>query len=52
MIEALVTLLNFRDYHGESELIEIAKGKYKLENTIKGKSKQITRARQWQKKEK
>jgi hypothetical protein len=33
------------DYYGESDLIEIAKGKNKLETTVKGKLKQRQR---WQ----
>lgn len=35
------------EYLGESELIEIAKGKNKLELTINGKVKQKKRAKAW-----
>lgn len=35
------------DYLGESEKIDIAKGKYKLEKTINGKVEQKKRAKAW-----
>ena len=47
MIQNLITLLGMFDYLGESEKIEIAKGKYKLELTVDGKVKQKKRAKAW-----
>lgn len=35
------------EYLGESELIDIAKGKNKLENTVKGKVAQKKRIKAW-----
>jgi len=40
-------LLNDFDHYGESETIEIAKGKYELTTTIKGAWKQHKRAKEW-----
>ncbi len=40
-----IKLLNMGDFYGESETIEIAKGKYKLATTIKEGIKQIKRQR-------
>ena len=40
-----IKLLNISDFYGESENIEIAKGKYKLATTIKEGIKQIKRQR-------
>mgnify|MGYP003636391247 CR=1 FL=1 len=40
-----IKLLNIGDFYGESETIEIAKGKYKLATTIKEGIKQIKRQR-------
>ena len=41
----LIKLLNLGDFYGQDETIEIAKGKYKLAQTIKEGIKQIKRAR-------
>ena len=48
MIQKIVELLATNDFYGQSELIEIAKGKYKLEHTLKGNLKQLKRAKKWQ----
>ena len=41
----LIKLLNLGDFYNQDETIEIAKGKYKLAQTIKEGIKQIKRAR-------
>ena len=41
----LIKLLNLDDFYGVDETIEIAKGKYKLAETLKDGIKQIKRAR-------
>lgn len=40
-----IKLLNIDNFYGETENIEIAKGKYKLPTTLKEGIKQIKRAR-------
>lgn len=50
MIRQILTMLNNNEHYGKSELIEIAKGKYQLQTTIKGGIKQIKRLLQWRKK--
>ena len=52
MIQQILELLASNEFYGESELIEIAKGKYKLETTLKGKAKQLKREKEWQRKSK
>lgn len=52
MIERILELLSISDFLGESELIDIAKGKYKLETTVKGKLEQKKRLKAWQLKRK
>ena len=37
------------DHYGQAEVIEIAKGKYEIPNTIKKGVKQIKREIKWQK---
>lgn len=56
IIENIVKMLSLTDHLGKSELIELAKGKYQLENTSKRVYKQAMRElymnrakRQWQK---
>ena len=39
----LIKLLNLDDFYGEDEAIEVAKGKYKLAQTVKEGIKQIKR---------
>jgi len=41
----LIKLLNLDDFYGVDETIEVAKGKYKLAQTVKEGIKQIKRAR-------
>jgi hypothetical protein len=56
IIQNLVKMLSLTDHLGKSELIELAKGKYQLNNTTKRVYKQAMRElymnrakRQWQK---
>jgi len=35
MIKTIIDLLNYDDFHNESELIDIAKGKYQIPHTWK-----------------
>lgn len=56
IIQNIVKMLSLTDHLGKSELIELAKGKYQLENTSKRVYKQAMRElymnrakRQWQK---
>lgn len=46
----VLKLLQIDDFYGVSENIEIAKGKYKLPQTLKEGYKQIKRQSQWLKK--
>ncbi len=48
MIENIIQLLSTSDFYGESEIIEIAKGKNKLPKTLKEKREQTKRAKAWQ----
>ena len=43
MIEKIIELLAIDEFYGQSELIDIAKGKYKIQNTIVDKYKQKKR---------
>lgn len=47
MIKHILHLLSLDEYHGASELIDIAKGKYEIKNTVKGKTEQLKRAKAW-----
>ena len=47
MIENIIALLNASSYYGQSELIDIAKGKHKLPTTIKEKREQVKRQEAW-----
>ena len=49
MIKNILSLLRFRDYYGESEFIDIAKGYYKVPNNIKIAYEQFKRDLEWQK---
>jgi len=49
MIKDILSLLRFRDYYGESEFIDIAKGYYKVPNNIKIAYEQFKRDLKWQK---
>ena len=44
----IIDLLQISDWYASGECIDIAKGKYKLETTIKGKMKQEKRRKAWQ----
>ena len=48
MIELIIQMLQIDEFYGESELIEIAKGKHKLARTVKEKREQLKRAKKWQ----
>lgn len=48
MIEQIIQMLQIAEFTGQSEAIEIAKGKYKIPNSIKEIRKQIKRARKCQ----
>ena len=50
MIKTILELLSTNEYLGQSELIEIAKGKYQLTTDLKGKRRQKKREKAWQKK--
>ena len=50
MIKQLIDLLRLFDYYGEAEEIEIAKGGYKLPETIKEGLKIAKRRKEWQRK--
>ena len=47
MIDKILELLNSGEHYGQDELIEIAKGKYKLPMTIKEAKQQHKRNRKW-----
>ena len=47
MIDKILELLNSSEHYGQSELIEIAKGKYKLPMTFKEAKQQHKRNRKW-----
>lgn len=49
MIKLIIETLQLDEHYGQSELIEIAKGKYELNNTFKKGLKQIKREIKWQK---
>ena len=52
MIRQIISVLASDDFYNKSELIEIAKGRYKLPMTFKGMVKNIKRQVKWQSKEK
>jgi hypothetical protein len=49
MIEQILELLNSSEHYGKSELIEIAKGKYKLPESLKELKEQKKRSKKWRK---
>ena len=55
MLNTIIQLLKSGDFYGQSEIIDIAKGKYKLTNSIRESYKQAKRelylkqAERWQK---
>lgn len=50
MIEQILQMLQISEFKGESELIDIAKGKYKLVWTFKERNKQLKREQAWRSK--
>lgn len=48
MIELIIQMLQLNEFEGQSELIEIAKGKYKIQDNVKGIRRQIKREKAWQ----
>lgn len=50
MIELMYQLLRSDKHLGQSETIDIARGKYKLPLTIKEKRKQVEISRAWKRK--
>jgi len=47
MIDLIIQMLQISDFYGESELIDIAKGKNKLPLTIKDMRKSKKRNKKW-----
>ena len=47
MIEQILQMLQISEFKGESELIDIAKGKHKIQHTLKGIAKQKKREKAW-----
>ena len=47
MIKHILDLLALDEFYGQSELIEIAKGKYKRVTTFKDGIKQVKRQLKW-----
>ena len=43
MIQNIITMLQLDDFYGNSETIDIAKGKYKLQTSLKKAIKQLKR---------
>ena len=43
MIKQIVAMLQLDEFYGESELIDIAKGKYKLHTSLRKAIKQLKR---------
>jgi uncharacterized protein YegP (UPF0339 family) len=43
MIQHIITMLQLDDFYGNSETIDIAKGKYKLQTSLKKAIKQLKR---------
>lgn len=48
MIKQVIALLQIDEFYNQGELIEFAKGQYKLEETLKGVRKQAKRKSKWQ----
>jgi len=51
MIQQILDLLQIDDFYGKSELIDIAKGKFKMPMSYKEKKEQVKRKKAWQLKE-
>jgi len=50
MIKNIIDMLGTSKFHATSEVIEIAKGKYKIPKTFKEMVKQIVREQLWKRK--
>lgn len=50
MIALIIDLLKMDEFYAVSEEVEIAKGKYKVPQTVKEGIKQVKRKAQWQRK--
>jgi hypothetical protein len=50
MIKNILDMLSTSKFHAESEVIEIAKGRYKIPKTFKEMVKQIVREQLWKRK--
>ena len=48
MIELILQMLQLDEFKGQSEAIDIAKGKYKIQYSVKEISKQKKREKAWQ----
>ena len=48
MIELIIQMLQLNEFEGQSELIDIAKGKHKIQDSTKGIRRQIKRKKAWQ----
>ena len=48
MIENILKLLKHQDYLGESKFIDVAKGQYKIPETLKKTVEQFKRDLEWQ----
>jgi len=48
MIELILQMLQLDEFKGQSEAIDIAKGKHKIQHTLKGLAKQKKRKDAWQ----
>jgi hypothetical protein len=48
MIELILQMLQLDEFEGKSKAIDIAKGKHKIQHTLKGIAKQNKRSRSWQ----
>ena len=47
MIELILQMLQIDEFKGQSEAIDIAKGKHKIQHTLKGIAKQKKREKEW-----
>lgn len=47
MINNIIQLLSINEHYGQSEIIEIAKGKYKIKRNFKQSYKQFKRELKW-----
>ncbi len=48
MIENILQMLQIAEFEAKSEAIDIAKGKYKIQDTLKGMARQHKRNKAWQ----